>query len=252
MDRLRSAVGSRDARIDELEQQRQLDRLRSLELKDKIDTDERALQELRTQLDIEQGQRKRLEGKLRSLSALTADDGKEASGGMLLTSRSGVGESRVDRLIIQSGNIAGRERLRQQQVSYQLVDKDSESREWSDTPDFNTVISNYSSHSSSGAALSNRSNNTLLQYGTASGALQNSFSESVKSPLMSPLKLTSNSRSAQLQHQGQYYYEGSAIEAPRSPTPSPRRKSGQGGATTGAQSPVVDRVQTLSFILFHI
>lgn len=91
LDRLRSAVASRDARIDELEQLQQSGRLRALELKDRLDQDERTIQELRTQIEIEQSQKARLESKLRALSALGAEPGSVSDERSQLTSRSNGG-----------------------------------------------------------------------------------------------------------------------------------------------------------------
>ena len=91
LDRLRSAVASRDARIDELEQLQQSGRLRALELKDRLDQDERTMQELRTQIEIEQSQKARLESKLRALSALSVEPGSVSDERSQLTSRSSGG-----------------------------------------------------------------------------------------------------------------------------------------------------------------
>ena len=91
LDRLRSAVASRDARIDELEQLQQSGRLRALELKDRLDQDERTVQELRTQIEIEQSQKARLESKLRALSALSVEPGSVSDERSQLTSRSSGG-----------------------------------------------------------------------------------------------------------------------------------------------------------------
>jgi hypothetical protein len=56
----------KDVRIDELEKQKQIDRSKLLDLKENYDASERMVMEIKTRLELEQMQRRRLEAKLKN------------------------------------------------------------------------------------------------------------------------------------------------------------------------------------------
>jgi hypothetical protein len=67
VDRLREAVNSRDARISELEKQKQGDRHRLHELREKLDASERSVLDAQANTELEQTQKKMLENRVRML-----------------------------------------------------------------------------------------------------------------------------------------------------------------------------------------
>jgi hypothetical protein len=67
VERLREGVSSRDGRINELEKQRQTDRLKLHEMREKLDAAERNAVDSRANTELEQAQKKMLESRLRML-----------------------------------------------------------------------------------------------------------------------------------------------------------------------------------------
>ena len=69
--RMRNAMNDKDDRIMELERGRQADRSKMMELKDAVASKESALDSCRTELELEQGLRQRLEAKVKDLQVLS-------------------------------------------------------------------------------------------------------------------------------------------------------------------------------------
>ena len=73
LERIKSIAEKRDVRIDELEKQKQIDRSKLLDLKDNYDASERMVMEIKTRLELEQMQRRKLEAKLKSAYDQSSD-----------------------------------------------------------------------------------------------------------------------------------------------------------------------------------
>ena len=69
MERMKTLISSKEARVEELEKQHQSDRSRLHELKEQLDNAERSIIDAKTNLELEQTQRRRLENRLRTVSA---------------------------------------------------------------------------------------------------------------------------------------------------------------------------------------
>ncbi len=69
LERTRSILLSKDSRLEELEKQHQIDRSKLHELKEQLDNAERAVIDNKTNLELEQAQRRRVENRLRTVTA---------------------------------------------------------------------------------------------------------------------------------------------------------------------------------------
>ena len=69
LERTRSILLSKDSRLEELEKQHQVDRSKLHELKEQFDNAERAVIDNKTNLELEQAQRRRVESRLRAVTA---------------------------------------------------------------------------------------------------------------------------------------------------------------------------------------
>ena len=97
LERIKQAVLLKEARMEELEKQHQADRTRIHEIKESLDSAERSIMDGKTNLELEQAQRKRLELRLKTMAAAEkahelSPRGSTAS----LTTPRGNGSSQLD------------------------------------------------------------------------------------------------------------------------------------------------------------
>ncbi len=94
LERIKSAVIKKEQRMDELEKQHQNDRKRIHEMKENLDNAERSISDSRTTLELEQGQRKRLEMRIKALTEADRNlTPRNGAGGSDSTTPGGGGDS---------------------------------------------------------------------------------------------------------------------------------------------------------------